>query len=178
LNFGPNYTGARDGYVYLYSHDANDAYTPADRMVMARVPKSRMRDPAAYEYFAGMDGRTRPRWSHCPEDRQAVFTHPARCYRSGISYNSGLKRYVWCQIHPDSDDPRGPRFCGGFGIYEAPEPWGPWRTVYFTVRWDMGPGETACLPPKWMSTAGRTAHLVFSGDDAFSVRRMAFREKK
>src|SRR5262245_45152460 len=39
LNFGRNYAGARDGYVYTYSQDADDAYTPADRMVLARVPK-------------------------------------------------------------------------------------------------------------------------------------------
>ena len=35
------------------------------------------------------------------------------------------------------------RFEGGFGIYDAPEPWGPWTTVFFTEKWDVGPGETA-----------------------------------
>ncbi|MGH7225222.1 MAG: serine hydrolase, partial [Gemmataceae bacterium] len=39
LNFGKNYAGARDGFVYVYSHDAGSAYKPADRMVLARVPK-------------------------------------------------------------------------------------------------------------------------------------------
>jgi hypothetical protein len=63
------------------------------------------------------------------------------------------------------------RFSGGFGVYEAPEPWGPWRTVYFTERWDVGPGESSSFPTKWMSADGRTVHLVFSGDDAFSVRK-------
>jgi hypothetical protein len=72
---------------------------------------------------------------------------------------------------PESEDSRGPRFQGGFGIYEAPEPWGPWRTIYFTADWDVGPGETSSLPPKWMSKDGKTVHLVFSGDDCFSVRK-------
>jgi len=36
-----------------------------------------------------------------------------------------LKRYLWCQVLPFSTDERGPRFQGGFGIYETPEPWGP-----------------------------------------------------
>jgi hypothetical protein len=63
------------------------------------------------------------------------------------------------------------RFQGGFGIYDAPEPWGPWTTAYFTERWDVGPGETCSFPTKWMSADGKTLHLVFSGDDCFSVRR-------
>jgi hypothetical protein len=35
----------------------------------------------------------------------------------------------------------------------------------------MGPGESASLPAKWMSADGRTVHLIFSGDDHFSVRK-------
>ena len=64
---------------------------------------------------------------------------------------------------------------GGFGIYEAPEPWGPWRTVFFTEAWDMGPGESSSLPTKWISPDGRTCHLVFSGDDGFCVRKLTLR---
>jgi hypothetical protein len=56
-------------------------------------------------------------------------------------------------------------------VYDAPEPWGPWTTAYFTEDWDVGPGETASFPTKCMSANGRTMHLVFSGNDCFSVRR-------
>jgi hypothetical protein len=59
----------------------------------------------------------------------------------------------------------------GLGVYDTPRPWGPWTTVYFTEAWDMAPGETGSFPPKWMSPDGRTMYLVFSGDDAFSVRK-------
>jgi hypothetical protein len=38
-----------------------------------------------------------------------------------------------------------------------------------TAKWDVGPGETASFPTKWMSADGKTAHLVFSGDDHFAV---------
>ena len=82
-----------------------------------------------------------------------------------------MKRYLWCQIHPDSPHPQGPRFAGGLGVYDAPAPWGPWTTVYFTEAWDAGPGESAHFPVKWMASDGRDLHLVFSGDDQFSVRR-------
>ncbi len=167
LNYGRNYAGARDEFVYVFSHDAVSAYVAADRMVLARVPKNRIRDRASYEFFAGLDTQRRPMWTKDISKRGAVFTFPGSCYRSGISYNAGLKRYLWSQTLPGTDA----RFRGGFGVYDAPEPWGPWTTVYFTNLWDVGPGETSSFPSKWISADGRTAHLVFSGADAFSVRR-------
>jgi hypothetical protein len=93
-----------------------------------------------------------------------LWSDPAR---SGITYKAGLQRYLWCQIGPGEDT----RFAGGFAVYDAPEPWGPWTTVFHTDAWDTGPGESASLPTKWMSPDGLTVHLVFSGGDHFSVRK-------
>ena len=167
LNFGANYAGARDGYVYIYSHDADSAYEPADRMVLARVPKERIRDRGAYEFFKGLGGDGTAAWTRNISERGAVFIHAGKCYRSGITYNAGLKRYLWCQVLPGKD----PRFAGGFGVYDAPQPWGPWTTAYYTEAWDVGPGETCSFPSRWISGDGRTQYLVFSGDDCFSVRK-------
>lgn len=171
LNFGRNYAGARDKYVYVYSHDADSAYVPADRMVLARVPKDRIRDRSAYEFLKTVDARNEPAWSRAIEDRGAVFMNPNRTYRSAVSFNAGLRRYLWTQTLPGTDA----RFEGGFAIYDAPEPWGPWTTVFYSESWDVGPGETSSFPTKWMSGDGKTVHLVFSGDDAFSVRRATLR---
>lgn len=170
LNFGRNYDGARDNYVYIYSHDSDSAYVPADRMAMARAPVGELHIRQAYEFFQELRPDGSPAWTTDATRRGAVFFFPGNCYRSGISYNAGLKRYLWCQILPG----KAPRFEGGFGIYDAPEPWGPWTTAYFTERWDVGPGETSSIPPKWISRNGQVAHLVFSGNDAFSVRRLRF----
>ncbi len=172
LNFGKNYAGARDEFVYVYSHDADSAYIAADRMVLARVPKRSIAVRDAYEFLCGLDAREHPIWSKEIADRGAVFTHKGQCYRSGITYNSGLKRYLWVQILPGTQGKKADtRFEGGLAIYDSPEPWGPWTTVYFTEKWDVGPGETASFPSKWMSSDGKTLHLVFSGDDCFSVRK-------
>lgn len=172
LNFGKNYAGARDEYVYVYSFDSDSAYEPADRMVLARVPKSGIKQRDAYEFFVGLDSVSKPIWSKQIARRGAVFRHARRCYRSGISYVAALKRYLWVQLIPDLEGEKADtRFAGGFGVYDAANPWGPWTTVYFTERWDVGPGESASFPTKWMSQNGHTLYLVFSGDDAFSVRR-------
>lgn len=174
LNFGPNYAGARDGFVYVYSLDGDSAYEPADRMVLARAPRDRITDQGAWEYFVERNAQSVPVWSRDIARRGAVFTFPGNCYRGGVTYNAGLGRYLWCQILPHSTHPQGMRFQGGFGIYDAPEPWGPWTTVFYSPQWDVGPGETSSLPTKWMSPDGRTAHLLFSGNDSFSVRRVTF----
>jgi hypothetical protein len=168
LNFGKNYAGARDQYVYIYSPDSETAYEPSARMVMARVQKDRLRDRRAYEFFQDLEDGNRPVWTKNIEERGAVFTNPpAGCYRTQVTYNPGLRRYFMNQILGGSFDYR---FQGGFGIYDAPEPWGPWTTSYFTPTWDVGPGENQHFPPKWMSADGKTMFLVFSGYDRFSVR--------
>ena len=128
------------------------------------------------EFFVRRDADNQPVWTKDIDERGAVFEHEGRCYRSGISYNAGLGRYVWCQIVPSENlafaGGKGDvRFEGGFGVYDAPEPWGPWTTTHFTENWDVGPGETSSFPPKWISDDGKTMRLVFSGDDCFSVRR-------
>ncbi len=171
LNFGKNYAGAPDRFVYIYSHNADSAYEPADEMVMGRVPKNEIRNRGAYEFFKGIDNSDRPVWTKNIRERGAVFVNPGNCYRSQISYNMGLKRYLWCQVLPASKHPQGTRFQGGFGVYDAPQPWGPWTTVYYTEEWDVGPGETNSFPTKWISNDGKTCHLLFSGDDCFSVRK-------
>lgn len=170
LNFGKNYAGARDEFVYVYSPDGDGAYAPADRMVLARVPRTRLTEQAAYEYFVALDARGAPAWSRDIARRGAVFTHAGNCYRGGITYSAALKRYLWCQVLPHSAHAQGPRFQGGFGLYDAPEPWGPWTTAFYAKDWDVGPGESSSLPTKWMSADGKAARLVFSGDDSFSVR--------
>jgi hypothetical protein len=145
-------------------------------MVLARVARGQLLRRTAYEFFTGFDEKGRPLWSQAVADRGAVFSHKGRCYRGGITFDAGLKRYLWVQIVPGTQgDKADTRFAGGFGVYDAPEPWGPWTTVYFTERWDVGPGESASFPTRWMSADGKTIHLVFSGDDSFAVRQARLR---
>ncbi len=179
LNYGKNYQGAKDDYVYIYSHDEASAYKNSDHFVLARVPKGRITDWHEYEYFSGFTRDNQPEWSEDVRKRKPVFTNPGKCYRSGVTYNKELKRYLWSQTiqSSESEEFRGVRFKGGIGIFESPNPWGPWKTVFYTRDWDVGPGETSSVPTKWMSEDGKTCHLVFSGDDYFSVRKFDIRKK-
>ena len=176
INFGRNYTGVPDkhkDYVYMVSHDNPSAYEAADHFILARIPRDKITDRSAYEFFEKLDPDDNPVWTKDINQRGAVFKNPGRCRRSGISYNAGLRRYLWWQQNRRGD--ADTRFSGGFAVYDAPEPWGPWTTVYHTREWDVGPGETGSFPTKWMSADGRICYLVFSGNDNFSVRKAIFR---
>ncbi len=174
ISFGRNYAGARDDYIYCYSHDKPRADSPADHFILMRVLKSRVADRSAFQFFQRLDTTAKPQWTADIAKRGPVFQHQDACLRSAMTYCAPLKRYLWWQQIPQPKGARDrgdTRFTGGFGIYDAPEPWGPWTTAYFTEKWDVGPGEHGDFPSKWMSANGRELTLVFSGDDAFSVRR-------
>jgi hypothetical protein len=174
VNFGQNYSGARDGFVYAYSHDDPRADTPADRFVMIRAPKHKLTSRDAWEFFAALNPAGQPMWTPDIRERGAVFRHRDACLRSAMTYCAPLKRYLWWEQLPQplgASDRGDTRFTGGFAVYDAPEPWGPWTTAFFTEQWDVGPGEHGDFPAKWMSQDGRALHLVFSGDDCFSIRK-------
>jgi CubicO group peptidase (beta-lactamase class C family) len=168
LNFGKDYAQARDDFVYVYSPDADAAYDPADCMVLARVAKARIKDREAYEFLRKLDDG-RPVWTKDVKERGAVLADAGRCYRSAITYDIGLKRYLWCVTRPAKDR----KGTYGLAIYDAPEPWGPWTTAYVADPWDMDAGESCGFPSKWISADGKTLHLVFAGGDAFCVRKAA-----
>jgi len=166
LNFRQNYDGARDGYVYVYSPDTPSAYNETDTVVLARVPIESITDRDAYEFYSGGDGRGGPVWSDDINQRKAVFIFPGGCNRIDVTYNAPLGRYLLVI--------RSRAQAGGedqFSIYDAPEPWGPWTTVFYTEDWDVDAGESVHIPAKWISADGKTCHLVFAGSDSFAVRQ-------
>jgi CubicO group peptidase (beta-lactamase class C family) len=176
VNFGPNYSGARDDFVYVLSPDADSAYAAADQIILARVPKDKILVREHYEFLCKLDGANEPSWTRDLSKRVAVFQKTAACYRPTVTYNSALKRYLMVMPVPNarSRDSRGridTRPAGGLVIYDAPNPWGPWTGVYAAADWDTGPGDSASFPTKWISPDGRTLHLVFSNNDSFSVRQ-------
>ncbi|HEX5411341.1 MAG TPA: serine hydrolase [Terriglobia bacterium] len=170
LQFGKNYEGARDGFVYVYSQDGPSAYQPSDSLVLARVAKNRIRQRGAYEFFSHLDSAGRPLWTSDIRRRGKAFSFPRHCQRVGAVYNPFCRRYL---LSLGFDQ------LGGWGIFDAPEPWGPWTTAYFTRDWSLGQTHDYRLPSKWISDGGKTMALVFSGRDhngveydAFCVRRL------
>jgi CubicO group peptidase (beta-lactamase class C family) len=179
VNYGQNNAGAKDDYVYIYSVDDASTYKYADQMVMTRVNKKHIMDWEGYQFFVGYDKAGKTLWSEDIRRRKPIYVNPAKTYRSGMTYDAALKRYLWCQILPlyGNKEEQGPRFKGGLGIFESANPWGPWKTVFYNREWDMGPGESGSLPTNWMSKDGKTLYYLFSGNDSFSVRKLVLQTK-
>ena len=167
LNFGKDYAGARDEYVYIYSPDGDSAYRAADRMVLARVPKGRITERGAYEFFKGLGEAGMPLWSgDIAERRRGLqacggmlpLRDHLRCGAEAILVVpdlAGRRPIPWWLRHL-----RRPRSPGDRGRRSSSPRTGTWVRVR----------RVAC-PTKWMSADGKTVHLIFSGDDSFSVRR-------
>ena len=165
LNFGRNYGGARDGFVYTYSQDGPSAYESDNDLVLARVPAGRIRERAAWEFLAYVDAGGRPVWTSDISRRGSVFRYPANCERVDVVYDAPIKRYLMALGYDHS---------GGWGLFDAPEPWGPWTTVLHR-DWDIPGTHGYRFPAKWIAPDGLTLTLVFSGVkpyDAFCTRTL------
>ena len=175
--FGRNYAGARDGYVYSYfirlkgNPSKLNVHRPGE-IDLARAPKDKLMLRSSYEFFAGTDGKGRPRWTPDPAARRPVFEDPRGVgWCMSVSYNAGLKRYLLCTEHDAS-------FRGNLGVFDAPEPWGPWTIVVYTRAWG-GFGSTFFwnFSNKWVSADGRRFTLIFTGtghNDAWNTVRGRF----
>ena len=163
LQFGRDYRGARDDFVYGYSERVRERIQPD--IVMFRVPKDRIMERAAYTFFAGLGPDGRPLWTEDVGAMRPVFSDP-----NGVTwgmqavYHPRLRRYLLTV-------PRHRR--GAWGIFDAPEPWGPWTTVAYYDPWiDHMFKFVFAFNQKWMSPDGRVAWMVFSGTgryDAFNL---------
>jgi len=167
LNAGRDYAGAADDFVYVYSFDADSAYTPADGYVLARVARGRIRDRSAYEFFAGRHA-DKDLWSPDIAKRRHILENPGRCYRLNVTYVPPLKRYLLVQTILA----RGAKADKGLAIYDSPTPFGPWTTAFYAEKWDIDAGDSAVIPAKWIGADGKSAYLVFAGEDNFCVRKM------
>lgn len=166
LNFGRNYAGATDDFIYIYSQDGPGAYEPYDGVVLARVPRDRVKDRAAYQFFTGADAAGSPGWSPDIAARAHVIRDPGRCDRLDVVFNPGLHRYLMTHSFGAGK---------GWSLLDAPTPWGPWTVAFETHDWGLGETHGYRLPTKWISPDGKKMWLVFSGrkeNDAFCVRRM------
>ena len=86
INFGQNNAGARDGFVYAYSHDGPLADTPADHFILLRAPKDRLTLRDSWEFYTGQDASGQPVWSPDIKLRAPVFKNPDACLRSAMTF--------------------------------------------------------------------------------------------
>ncbi|MBI2558894.1 DUF4185 domain-containing protein [Candidatus Woesearchaeota archaeon] len=165
LQFGKNYAGARDAYVYSYAINLKnpsslEVQIPGE-IILMRVPQASIMNRASYEFFSGLDSSGNPTWTTNLAARKPVFADSKGVgWTASASFNSGLGRYFLITEHDGS-------FNGDIGIFEAQNPWGPWSTIYYTSAFGSPtiPANTFFwnFANKWLSTDGKDFTLVFTG---------------
>lgn len=175
LQMGRDYRANRDGFVYVYAPNGITK-TTMNELVMFRVPKDRILDRSAYEYFAGFDGQS-PSWSHeirarrptqvFPEGYVTRRGHPYS-WQPSVVYNEPLNMYLMTSwgMAPSSDDWwfTKPSY---LGFWTASDPWGPWVQIHEDAAWTPGGDDNArCyqpqIAPKWISADGTSFWLAWT----------------
>ena len=144
-NYGKDYAGAKDEFVYSYlirfqSYEGPDDYEDKVDWLncqkpglidLARVTRDQIMNREAYTFFRGLkDGK--PLWTKDIKQRKPVFENPAGVgWCINVSFNAGLGRYMLTTEHTETHR-------GNIGIFDAPDPWGPWTTVYYDQKWGEG----------------------------------------
>ncbi len=164
LQFGKNYARAIDDYVYSYFIHSllmteEFGVSIPGKIYLARVLKTDILDKSKYEYFSGMSDST-PTWTPTLEKKRPVFENNAEGvgWNLSVSCNSPLERYFLMTEHTESH-------AGYHGMFDAPNPWGPWTTVeYGSGNW-LGYGSTffRCFSNKWLSPDGRDFVMIYTG---------------
>lgn len=186
---------AFDDYVYAYGMDYNwrdsfnDKVTDPTKLYLARMPKDKIQDVSAWQFYAGsLKGKAK--WSKKGDiaSRKPVLQDDRRIYtdrlteglgnmsvvsQGSIVYNKPLDRYLYTSWTEFT-----------FEFYEAPKPWGPWKKFYTAdfgdYPWTEGNngGYATVIPSKFISEDGREMWLnsnTFMGgvkNYNFSLRKM------
>lgn len=176
LQMGMNYRDNTDGFVYVYAPNGNTEGT-MNQLVMFRVPKDRILDRQAYEFFAGRSADGKAAWSDCVADRSPVHTFPSGwvnkyihpyAWHPSVVYYSPLGLYLMANwgmgCSPDGHWFGKPTY---LGFWTAPQPWGPWTQVHEETAWTPAgeQGAQAYQPqiaPKWIADDGLSFWLVWT----------------
>jgi hypothetical protein len=171
LDYGKDSEHAPSDFIYAYGLDDNWAFSDLGpgptRLYLARVPREHVQTRARWEFFGGIGPTGQPIWSEdigrrmpvledtrrllsMPLDPKLRFQNMTAINQGGVVYNAPLGRYLfstWTEYT--------------FELYEAPNPWGPFRLFHskdFGVwPWDdaRNGGYGTTIPSKYISEDGK-----------------------
>jgi hypothetical protein len=176
LQMGQEYRLNTDGFVYLYSPNGT-VEGEMNQLALLRVPKDRVLDRDAYEYFTGREADGSATWSSDFDALRPVHVFPSGwvtsadhpySWQPSVTYNAPLGLYLMASWgFPPNEEDRwfmGPSY---LGIWSSPTPWGPWTQIHEDTAWRPGDDESArCyqpqIPAAWISEDGTSFWLIWT----------------
>ncbi len=176
IQFGKDYEGARDEFVYASfpaGDDGKSYWCNGDMLLLGRVHRKKLLERAAWEFYTGTDGKGQPAWDADDAKAKPIFEYYHMTGEDHITYCKALKRYIlpnFSFMNADTLEPRRyhqkwpeSTYPSQLTLYEAPEPWGPWSLFHRDDNWGTYGGYQPIFPTKWMSEDGKTMYMVSSG---------------
>jgi hypothetical protein len=140
--------------------------TPAGRYhadYLLRVPRSKILDQSAYQYFAGADGTGNPTWSASMGSASAVIERPVG--EISVMWNEYLQRYVVMYIE---------HYTATIILRTAEHLWGPWCEPVGVVPFSEYPGlYGSFIHPDLVEDGGRIVYFVMSWWPFYNTYLMA-----
>jgi hypothetical protein len=161
VQFGQNDAGAMDEFVYAVS--SSGTWNNGNYMVLGRVKRERLGllDPADWEFYRQKTGE--PTWTNDFVYASGIFKHRGFTSMTGIQYVPAVKRFIMGQwAYEDLDAPK-PFATTRLWLYEAPNPWGPWRLFHEQPNWGTN-SYNPSFPAKWFEDGGRRMWMISAGD--------------
>ena len=97
IQFGKDDADAPDGYVYADFPAADDDksyWGNGDYLLLGRVPRDRILERSAWEFFAGRQPSGQELWDSDATKAVQIFRYPRMTGEDHISFNPILKRYI------------------------------------------------------------------------------------
>jgi hypothetical protein len=172
VTFGAGQAGqpaAVGGFLYVVGGKVGNV----TQLYLARVPTASITTPSAWQWITSTDPAT-PVWGAWTS-AQPIFTDATAVGNSGpnsggtMQYLPVPQRYVLFHMAGTVQQ---------MHVFDAPNPWGPWTTVYYSNSWGptgapyglTGGQQTSGLPtkiipksPSFLSADNKTFWLAFSG---------------
>lgn len=172
VDFGKNMQYSPDGKAYLVAHGAdstdnqwrfwNASWITGDQIYLVRVTPSveNINDISKYEFFAGNDDKGNPVWTNDFKKIKPLLEWNNNMGCVTITYDPPLKKYLMCVTD-------GGNTCSKMNTYilESDKLTGKWKLITYMKDF----GEQAYfvnIPSKFISTDGKTAWLLYSGNFA------------
>jgi len=149
-----------DEFVYAVSAEQWDN---GSLLRLGRVPRERILERQAWQFFTGIGLGGRPEWSSEIADAAPVLARTGRISLPEMVYLKHIDRYLlltW-SLHKDFNPEAGSRL----HLYVAARPWGPFELFHDEDPW-LTPEQTPyCprLPLKWFDPATNRGWLLHSG---------------
>lgn len=157
VHFGKANAGAVDSYLYL----VGGAMSDDQNLFLARVSTASIGTQESYEWYTSVDPSS-PAWGTWA-NAQPIFSDVNNAYTGGICYFPVIKRYIMAASHGNGNP--GNLEIQKLGVFDAPAPWGPWRTAYYANTW-LSLGSTYALQyniiQKWTSADNSEIYMSFS----------------